>query len=223
MNKEKAVVFENVSKTIGKKEILKDVSFDVNKGEVVGIIGDNGAGKTTILRLASGLSYASGGNVFIDGKKIFSGITGGLPSDVGILIESPKFLENLTGFQNFYLLSKIQKIIDAAKVEETIKLVGLSPKDKKKVREYSLGMKQRLGIAQAIMESPSLILFDEPTNALDKEGMILFDEIIRTYKEAGSAFIFVSHSMEEILRYCDRVYKLEKMTLCLKNKDSLYH
>ena len=219
MTEDKAVIFSNVNKVIKKREILNNISFDVKRGEIVGIIGSNGSGKTTILRLASGLSYATSGDIYISNQKIEVGKVGGLPQNVGILIESPKFLEHLTGFENLDLLSKIQGKINSAKIREVLELVGLNPNDKKKVREYSLGMKQRLGIAQTTMEEPNLILFDEPTNGLDKEGLEIFEKIIYKCKERGTAFIFVSHSMEEIKKYCDRVFKIENKTLVLQQKN----
>lgn len=215
MSEEKVLIFDKVDKNIGKHEILNDVSFDLKKGEVVGIIGSNGSGKTTILRLASGLSYPSKGTITINGKVIKPGMVGDLPSGVGILIESPTFMQHLTGFDNLRYLAKIQDKIHKEDIHTALRKVGLNPNEKKKVREYSLGMRQRLGIAQAIMENPNLILFDEPTNGLDEEGKKLFGEIINEYKKRGTGFLFVSHSREEIQKFCDRVFKIENRTLVL--------
>ncbi|HHT7143187.1 TPA: ABC transporter ATP-binding protein [Bacillus cereus] len=223
MSNNSIVVFNKVDKSIGKQEILKNVTFNVEKGEVIGIIGANGSGKTTILRLASGLSYTTNGEIFIEGKIVKPGMVGNLPSGVGILIESPNFIGHLTGFENLYYLSKIRNEINENDIYETLKEVGLDPKNKKKVHEYSLGMRQRLGIAQAIMEKPNLILLDEPTNALDKEGVELFAKIINKYKNMGISFIFVSHSTEEIQRFCDRVFKIENRGLLLQNTIQDWH
>ncbi|MCJ7841737.1 ATP-binding cassette domain-containing protein [Lederbergia sp. NSJ-179] len=213
MAAEKRIVFHQVDKRIGEQSILKDVTFDVRVGEVVGIIGANGSGKTTILRLAAGLSYPSAGDIIINEKRVQPGLVGNLPGGIGVLIESPTFLDNLTGFDNLYYLSKIRKQINKDDIYQTLKQVGLDPNNKKKVKAYSLGMKQRLGIAQAIMERPDIILFDEPTNALDREGISLFGNIIDECKKRGTSFLFVSHSMEDIQNYCDRVFKIENQTV----------
>lgn len=218
MLKDKLLIFDKVNKSIKENIILSDISFDLEKGEVVGIIGSNGSGKTTILRLASGLSYASKGKIVVNNKELKPGLCGELPNDVGILIESPAFLQNLTGFENLNILSKIRNKINKEDIHAAIILVGLNPKDKKKVGQYSLGMKQRLGIAQAIMENPSLVLFDEPTNGLDEKGMELFEQIINDYKAKGTGFVFVSHRSEEIEKLCDRVFKIEDHTLILHSK-----
>lgn len=210
---ESILEFDNVSKFIGKQEILRNITFKLNKGEVIGIIGSNGSGKTTILRLASGLSYTTSGKVKVNNKILEPGFFGNLASDVGILIETPKFIENLTGFENLNYLSKIKNIINKEDIEKSLKMVGLNPLDKKNVRSYSLGMRQRLGIAQAIMENPNIILFDEPTNGLDSNAVDLFEKIINYYKDKGTGFLIVSHNMDEVKRFCDRVFKIEDKTI----------
>ncbi|MCU9809626.1 ABC transporter ATP-binding protein [Paraclostridium sp. AKS46] len=205
--------FDNVCKCIGKQEILRDINLKLNKGEIIGIIGSNGSGKTTILRLASGLIYASRGKIKVNNEILEPGFFGNLAKDIGILIESPKFIENLTGFENLNYLSKIKNIIGKKEIEDALIMVGLNPLDKKKVNSYSLGMRQRLGIAQAIMENPNIILFDEPTNGLDSKGVDLFEKIINSYKDKGTGFLIVSHNMDEIKRFCDRVFKIEDKTI----------
>lgn len=220
MSKENLVVFDQVDKSIKKNKILEDISFDLKKGEVIGIIGRNGSGKTTILRLASGLSYPTKGRVIVNNREVSPGTFGEMPTEVGVLIESPIFLENLTGFENLNLLSKIKNKINKNVIYTAIKQVGLNPEDNKKVRQYSLGMKQRLGIAQAIMEDPSVVLFDEPTNGLDEEGLDLFEQIINDYKAKGTGFIFVSHRTDEIEKFCDRVFQIEDHTLTLHREKS---
>jgi len=208
--KEVRVKFKKVGKTIKQNEILENVSFEVNRGEVVGIIGENGSGKTTILRLASGLSYATSGEVSVSGKIIKEGLWGELPPKIGILIETPTFMKDLTGFANLKYLSKIRNEITTEDIKKAMRKVGLEPENKKRVGAYSLGMRQRLGIAQAIMEKPDLILFDEPTNGLDQEGIERFEKIVYELKKKGTSFIFVSHSMHEIEKLCDRVLRIEK-------------
>lgn len=209
---------KNVSKDINKINILSNANLEVSKGEVIGIIGKNGSGKTTLLKLISGLSYATSGEIYFFGEKFKPGFIGNLPQNIGILIEVPTFINNLSGFDNLYYLSKIRNIISKEDIINTIKKVGLDPYDKKQFRAYSLGMKQRLGIAQAIMENPDLILFDEPTNALDDTGVEIFAEIIEEYKKQGKSFILVSHNKEEITRFCDKVYKIDNCTLKLQDK-----
>jgi ABC-type multidrug transport system, ATPase component len=211
--KEVRVKFKEVGKIIKQHEILAGVSFEVDMGEVVGIIGENGSGKTTILRLASGLSYATSGAVSINGQVVKEGLWGELPPRIGILIETPTFMKDLTGFANLKYLSQIRNAISTKDIKEAMKQVGLEPENKKRVGAYSLGMRQRLGIAQAIMEKPDLILFDEPTNGLDQEGIELFEKIVCCMKKKGTSFIFVSHSKNEIERLCDRVLRIDNKTI----------
>lgn len=222
MKKNKVLMFENVSKTIKKQEILKKITFDIDEGEVIGIIGENGCGKTTILRLASGLIYPTDGKIFVNNKLIEPGLSGKLPSDIGILIESPSFMDNLSGFENLQYLAKIKNKINRADIIEALNKVGLDWNNKKPVKTYSLGMKQRLGIAQAIMETPKLILFDEPTNGLDSSGVNLFEDILNKYKKLGISFILVSHNMDEIKKFCDRVFKIKDGCFVLQNQINHY-
>ncbi|MCL1990927.1 MAG: ABC transporter ATP-binding protein [Defluviitaleaceae bacterium] len=220
---ENRIEFRNVTKKIKKQEIIKDISFTVKRGEVVGIIGENGSGKTTVLRLASGLSYPTSGEVSVNGKIIEAGKSGILPENIGILIEAPTFIKELTGFDNLNYLSKIRNEITKEDIIKAMEQVGLDPKNKKKVATYSLGMRQRLGIAQAIMEKPNIILFDEPTNGLDLDGIERFEEIVTTLKKQGTSFIFVSHSMEEIDKLCDSVFKLKDKRIILQERMRDWH
>lgn len=218
MSKNSIIEFKNVSKKIGSKDILSDISFEVNKGEVIGIIGSNGSGKTTLLRLASGLSYSTSGEIRFNNKMLKPNKDIGIPHNTGILIENPIFIQNMTGFKNLYYLSKIRNEIGKEEVLNSMKKVGLDPNSKKLVSEYSLGMRQRLGIAQAIMENPDLLLLDEPTNGLDETGFSLFEDIIEEFKNKNSGIIIVSHDMNSIKRFCDRVYLVEDKKLILQNK-----
>ena len=218
MSSEAILRFENISKNINRTEILKNINFEVERGEVVGIIGKNGSGKTTLLKLASGLSYPTKGEIYFFDKKLDPGFVGRLPQNIGVLIETPSFISNLSGFDNLYYLSKIRNIISKDDITEIIEKVGLDSNNKNPFKTYSLGMKQRLGIAQAIMENPDLILFDEPTNALDDTGVEIFANIISEYKQKGKSFILVSHNMDEIKLFCDKVYKIDNYTLKLQDK-----
>lgn len=208
-----AIEFKNVTKRISNNTIFKDVNFSIYKGETVGIIGTNGSGKTTILRLAAGLSYATTGEIYVFGEKLIPGFTGNLAKDTAALIETPHFLPYWSGFNNLFHLSKIKNYINKKDIENTMNKVGLDPQSKKKVRAYSLGMRQRLGLAQAFMEKPSLILLDEPTNGLDKEGVQLFSALVEDAKKNDSSIIFVSHNDNEIIQFCDRVFKIENHLL----------
>lgn len=159
------VELKNVSKSIRGADIINDVSARFESGVVTGLKGVNGSGKTMILRLIAGLIRPTKGEVVIDGEILWRDIS--FPKSIGILIENPAFLDYYSGFDNLKLLASIQNRIDDEKIRNTIKMVGLDPHSKKKYKKYSLGMKQRLGIAAAVMESPDMILLDEPTNALD--------------------------------------------------------
>ena len=203
------ILFQNVSKKLGNNQVLSDVSLSVQAGEVIGIVGANGSGKTTMLRLAAGLMYPDKGEVWISEKKVYPGLVGNLPVGVGALIEAPVFLPQYSGKRNLTMLAGIQGKITKNEVEETMKYVGLDPHSKKAVRAYSLGMRQRLGIAQAIMEKPKVLLLDEPTNGLDQDGVQLFAHILEEQKKSGVATLIVSHIQEEINRLCDKVFALQ--------------
>ena len=203
MSSEAILRFENISKNINRTEILKNINFEVERGEVVGIIGKNGSGKTTLLKLASGLSYPTKGEIYFFDKKLEPGFVGRLPQNIGVLIETPSFISNLSGFDNLYYLSKIRNIISKDDITETIKKVGLDSNNKNPFK---------------IMENPDLILFDEPTNALDDTGVEIFANIISEYKQKGKSFILVSHNMDEIKLFCDKVYKIDNYTLKLQDK-----
>lgn len=207
------VTLENVKKKFGNKTILSNVDLGVSSGEVIGIVGTNGSGKSTILRLICGLMYADQGKVIVNGQHIKPAITGKTANDTGILIEAPMFLPQYSGLRNLCILASIQNKINKETIRETLKQVGLNPDDRKKVRNYSQGMKQRLAIAQAIMEKPSVLLFDEPTNGLDKEGVALVGELIQKQAQNGVAVVLVSHQQAEIDMHCDKVYVLEDYTL----------
>lgn len=219
MNKHVVLSVKNISKNFGSSKVLKNVSLELMKGEVIGIVGKNGSGKTTLLKAIMGLIYPDKGEIEVLGHKVVPGYLGALPVGIGALIENPVFLPQFTGFQNLSMLASILNKIDKKTVEEFMEKVDLDPMNKKPVSKYSLGMKQRLGIVQAIMEDPDIVLFDEPTNALDTDGVKIFHSIVNDMTSKGKSFIIVSHREDEIDKLCNRVYKIENGTLFTINKE----
>ncbi len=210
---ENVLILKNISKNFGSKKILEDLDLNINEGEVVGIVGSNGSGKTTLLKIIMGLIYPNEGEVIVNGDKVLPGFLGNLPTKIGALIENPTFLPQFSGIKNLSMLASIRNEINDMEIQDVMKKVGLDPVSTMVVNKYSLGMRQRLGIAQAIMENPKLVLFDEPTNGLDSDGIELFSKIIKDMKNEGCSFIIVSHRIDEINNLCDRVYKIESRKL----------
>jgi len=179
------IEIEHVSKKIKDALVLDDVCMTLESGNIYGFQGVNGSGKTMLMRAVSGLMYPTSGTIRIDGKVLGKNMA--FPEKIGMLIENPAFIDSYTGYDNLKMLASINKgEVDISRALET---VGLNPHDKRKYRKYSLGMKQRLGIACAIMEEPKLILLDEPFNALDKEGQEKLSEIIRDMRDKGSLIL----------------------------------
>lgn len=202
----------HVSKTIKGVQIIDGITMKMDYGEVVGLQGINGSGKTMLMRLITGLIFATDGEIVIDGKVLGKDIS--FPASVGLLIENPAFLDNYSGFQNLKMLASIKGEIGDETIRETINRVGLNPDDKKKYKKYSLGMKQRLGIAAAIMEKPRMLVLDEPTNALDAEGVELLKKIVREEKERGALVILSCHDLNILKEMSERVYHIESGKLC---------
>ena len=196
----------HVSKTINKTLILDDITLSLEGGKIYGLQGPNGSGKTMFLRLLAGLIRPSSGEVLIDGTKL--GVDCDFPSSMGLLIENPAFLPNYTGIGNLELLADLQSKVNKNQIHDTLQRVGLNPNDSRKYRKYSLGMKQRLGIAAAIMERPDLILIDEPTNALDDDGIKQVCEIMRQERARGALIIFACHDAEIVRDLSDEVLKV---------------
>lgn len=213
MENQDALYLHGVAKSFKKTTILRDVHLQVSKGEVVGIVGSNGSGKTTLLRMVMGLIYPDSGEVTVMGHKIVPGLLGNLPHKIGALIEHPLFLPQFSGFQNLSLLASIRNELGHDDIKAVLAEVGLDPTDRKIVNKYSLGMRQRLGIAQAIMEHPDVVLFDEPTNGLDVDGVDLFTNIVKKMTAQGTSFVIVSHRKEDIETLCDTVYKISDGSL----------
>ena len=195
------IKFKNVTKVIKKNKVLNNVSFEWDMTINHGIYGPNGSGKTMILRAISGLLKVDGeieiNNISDIGSKNF-------PESIGILIENPNFINSFTGFENLKLLSFMTDGVDDKQIVLSLSMVGLDPNDKKKVSKYSLGMKQRLGIAQAILGEPKIVLLDEPTNALDESAVELIENLIKNMK--GTTFIITSHDKEFLKKVTEIQY-----------------
>ncbi|MEG7334641.1 MULTISPECIES: ABC transporter ATP-binding protein [Bacillus] len=182
---------KHMVKKLKGNHVLDDISFSIKENEFVVLRGHNGSGKTMILRAIAGLLTLTKGEVSVNGLVI--GRDTDFSEHTGLLIEYPSFIPVYSGFQNLKFLASIKKKVSDEEIKEVIRKVGLDPADKRKVKRYSLGMKQRLGIAQAIMEKPKLLLLDEPTNALDKKGINLILDILKTEKENGTTIVVASH------------------------------
>lgn len=195
------VVFNNYNKLIKKKEILTDINLTFESGKIYGLHGHNGSGKTMLLRAICGLILPTSGSVTVDGKIVGKDIE--FPDSVGVIIENMSLIPEYTGFKNLQLLAGIKKKIGDSEIRDTLISVGLDPDDKRKVKEYSLGMKQKLNFAQAIMEKPELLLLDEPTNAMDVQTVEKVRSILVEMKEKGTLIIIASHNKEDLDALCD--------------------
>ena len=202
-----AVSVKGISKHFGKECVLKDVTRDFEKGKIHGIVGNNGSGKTVLMKCICGFLIPDEGEVIAAGKHIGRDVD--FPGDLGIIIEAPGFLSNVSGRKNLEILASLNKKIGAKEIEDAIIRVGLDPNMKKHVGKYSLGMKQRLGIAQAIMEDPSLLILDEPFNGLDKNGVSDMRKLIKELKNEGKTIILASHNQTDIDELCDTVCEMD--------------
>ena len=203
------VEIEALTKIIDKNKVLDDVSLAMDKGKIYGIKGKNGSGKTMLLRAICGLIKPTEGLVRVSGKQIGKDVT--FPDSVGVLIENPGFIPSLSGYDNLKMLADIKGLIGKEEIEAVMEKVGLEKSCvKKKYKTYSLGMKQKLGIAAAIMESPELILLDEPTNALDEESVRKLLDILKEEKKRGACIILASHDMEELTLLSDIIFIMEE-------------
>lgn len=192
----------NVNKIIKKNQILNNISLKLDRNKIYGFRGINGSGKTMLLRAMAGLIKVKG-KVIIDGKEIGNH---NYPNDMGILIENPTFLSEFTAFENLQLIAMIDERITDQDIYDALQLVGLNPTDQRKYKKFSLGMKERLGIAQAILGFPKLILLDEPTNAIDREGIALLERLLILLKEKGSTIIVTSHDNIFLENVSDKIY-----------------
>ncbi len=196
---------KNLHKKLGKKQILKDVSVELYEGDILGFIGPNGAGKTTTIKLILGLQGIDSGEVTINGYNIQKDFTKAIKK-VGAIIENPDLYMYLTGYQNLKLVSNMYKEITKERIDEVVKLVKLDKRINDKVSKYSLGMRQRLGVAQAILHKPNLLILDEPTNGLDPEGIKELRDLLKDLAKKEKMAIFISsHNLAEIETLCNKV------------------
>ena len=193
-----------LEKKVKDKILVQDISFSVNQGEVVGLVGPNGAGKTTIIKLILGLVKITKGNVYINGLNIEKNFVKAIEK-VGAIVENPDLYMYLSGYDNLKITANNYKNISKERINEVIKIVGLENRIKDKVSTYSLGMRQRLGIAEAIINNPQLLILDEPTNGLDVEGIIEIRNLIKELSKKGIAILVSSHNLSEIGNICSRI------------------
>lgn len=198
----------NLCKSFKDTKVLNDITIKIKKGNIIGIIGRNGSGKTVLFKCICGLISPTKGTVKINNKILGKDID--IPNNIGAIIENPGFLPNYSGFKNLKFLAMIKNQINNEHIKDTIKLVGLNPDSKKHVGKYSLGMRQRLGIAQVIMENPDILILDEPMNGLDNEGVKDMRKLFLSLKEQGKTILLASHNKEDIEVLCDEVYMMDK-------------
>lgn len=207
-----AVNVENVSKIIRGRKILNNVTLQVRPGEAVGIIGRNGSGKSMLFKAICGLILPTSGSITVFDKPV--GKNGHFPADTGVLIEQPGLLPQYSGYKNLKMLADIQHKVGKKECLAALKLVGLDHLDKRPVRKYSLGMKQRLGIAQALMEKPNLLILDEPFNGLDSSGVKELQAVLQGLIGSGVTLLLTSHHREDIDLLCKTIYYMDKGIMC---------
>lgn len=198
---------KNVTKRIDKVTILDSIYLQLDRGKIYGLKGKNGSGKTMLIKAICGLIRPSQGEIIVNGVTL--GRNQEFPKSVGALIENPGFIENYSGYKNLKLLADIKGEIGENEIRTVMEALGLNPDEKKRVKKYSLGMKQKLGIAAALMEHPELILLDEPTNALDSESVEKFNALLRKEKERKAVILIASHDMEELEKIADLIFVIE--------------
>lgn len=205
---QKGIYVSHVFKSFGKERILEDVSFYIPQGCIYGIVGNNGSGKTVLMKCICGFMRPDRGAIFVNGQQV--GKDCDFPDSLGVIIETPGFIPTISGLKNLKILASLKARIGKTEIEETIRKVGLNPKMKKPVAKYSLGMRQRLGIAQAIMENPEVLILDEPFNGLDKESVSQMRTLLKELKAEGKTILLASHNAQDIEELCDEVHNMEE-------------
>ena len=209
------IAIRHLSKRFGKQAVLHDVSITLEDHMIYGLVGPNGCGKTTLMRCICGFTAPTSGTVTVDGKVI--GRDADFAPSTGIIIETPGFLSHYSARRNLSILASISGKATREGIDEAIRMVGLDPNERKPVGKYSLGMRQRLGIAQAIMEDPQNLILDEPFNGLDKAGVRDIHELLKQQKAQGKTILLASHSAADIQQACDVVYEMTNGSLHLVN------
>ncbi|MBQ4448246.1 MAG: ABC transporter ATP-binding protein [Clostridia bacterium] len=208
-----AIELHGLVKRFGQDTVLKGVDRDFERGKIHGVVGNNGSGKTVMFKCICGFLQPTEGFVLVDGKRI--GRDTDFPEDIGLIIETPGFLPRLSGIRNLEILASLKKKIGLKQAADAIRRVGLDPISSKPVGKYSLGMRQRLGIAQAIMEEPSLLILDEPMNGLDKHGVAEMRELFLSLKNEGRTILLASHNIADIDALCDTVCEMDAGVMTL--------
>lgn len=211
-----SIKVKNVSKEMEEETVLSSINMTMESGKVYGLIGRNGSGKSMLLRIMSGLVKPSEGIIEFDGKQLYKDME--VEANLGVIIENEEMYPEFTGLQNLSFLAQIRNKIGKIEIKEAMEKIGLNSKDKRLYKKYSLGMRQKLAIAQAIMENPNFLLLDEPTNGLDPESVQLLHQIILEEKEKGTIVLLASHSIKDIKALCDETYKMENGKLSFMEK-----
>ena len=207
MNDEIIIEVNEVFKKYDDATVLDNVSLEIEKGKIYGLVGRNGSGKTVLMKCICGLIKPTSGEVKVAGKTVGKDVD--IPEDIGVIIETPGFIPNYSGFKNLKLLASVRNKISNEEIRKSMEIVGLEPKSRKHVGKYSLGMRQKLGIAQAIMEKPKILILDEPMNGLDNESVAVVRKILKEQAENGATIILASHNREDIDVLCDKVYTMD--------------
>lgn len=210
MNENTGISVFHVYKSFGKETVLRDVSLTVSRGEIAGLVGNNGSGKTVLMKCICGFLRPEKGEITVGGKRI--GKDCDFPPELGLIIETPGFLPSMSGYRNLRTLAALRGLIGRAEILDTLRRVGLYDARRKSVSKYSLGMRQRLGIAQAIMENPDVLILDEPFNALDAKAVAEMRALLLELKSQGKTILLASHNAEDIRTLCDHVYEMEVQT-----------
>lgn len=204
---ETCIEVQNVVKRFRDQVVLKNVSISFEKGQIHGIVGRNGSGKTVFFKCICGLMHPEEGVILVNGKRVGRDVD--MPEDIGAIIEAPGFLPNYSGYKNLRFLANIRRKIGKEEILNVLKTVGLDPESRKHVGKYSLGMRQRLGIAQAIMEDPEILILDEPMNGLDNAGVQDIRALLLELKAQGKTILLASHNHEDIAALCDTVHEMD--------------
>ena len=207
MEKTQGIHAEHVNKSFGKAQVLCDVSLDAAPGEIVGIVGNNGSGKTVFMKCICGFLKPDSGEITVGGQRV--GRDCDFPQSLGIIIETPGFIPHMSGCRNLRALAALRGIIGRREIIEVLKSVGLYDARNKHVAKYSLGMRQRLGIAQAVMEDPDVLILDEPFNGLDASAVETMRTLLLALKAKGKTILLASHNAEDIRILCDRIYEMK--------------